>query len=186
MTGIKKINLSIFCSSKSNLNHKYYHQTQQLVSNLNPLKYNIVYGGGVGGIMGTVRKSWLNVGGTIISSNVTRFVEPGIVDDYLFDSIIDRQKKLVDLGAGYLIFPGGYGTHYEMLEVITVNDIGEVTKPVFILNIGGIFDNFISQINLLIDEGFITKNFSKLNIFVECEPAKLIEKIDNYFNNRKN
>ncbi len=124
--------------------------------------------------------------GSSHSKVLLKFVEPGIVDDYLFDSIIDRQKKLVDLGAGYLVFPGGYGTHYEMLEVITVNDIGEVTKPVFILNIGGIFDNFISQINLLIDEGFITKNFSKLNVFVECEPAKLIEKIDNYFNNRKN
>lgn len=178
---MNKINLSTFCSSKSNLKSIYYLQTNQLISNLNPSKYNIVYGGGTGGIMGTVRKSWLEVGGTIISSNITRFVEPDITDDYLFDNIIDRQKKLVDLGDGYLVFPGGYGTHYEMLEVITANDIGQASKPVFILNIDGIFNNFITQINLLIKEGFITRDFVKLNIFVESEPEKLIERINNYY-----
>lgn len=178
----KKINLSTFCSSKSNLDSKYYLQTHQLISNLNPLKFNIVYGGGSIGIMGTVRKSWLEVGGTIISSNIIKFVEPDITDDYLFDNIIDRQKKLVDLGDGYLVFPGGYGTHYETLEVITKNDIGEASKPVFILNINGVFDNFIAQINLLIKEKFITRDFTKLNIFVESEPEKLIERINNYFN----
>lgn len=177
-----KINLSTFCSSKSNLDPKYYLQTHQLISNLDPSKYTIVYGGGTGGIMGTVRKSWLEVGGTIISSNITKFVEHGIVDDYLFDNLIDRQKKLVELGNGYLVFPGGYGTHYETLEVITANDIGEAFKPVFILNIDGIFDNFISQINVLIKEKFITRDFNKLNIFVESEPEKLIERINNFFN----
>jgi uncharacterized protein (TIGR00730 family) len=179
---MNKINLSTFCSSKSNLDTKYYIQTQQVISNLNPSKYNIVYGGGTGGIMGVVRKSWLEVGGTIISSNINKFVEPGIKDDYLFDNIFDRQKKLVYLGDGYLVFPGGYGTHYETLEVITANDIGEASKPVFILNIDGIFDNFIAQINLLIDEKFITRDFAKLNIFVESKPEKLIEIINNFFN----
>jgi len=182
MGEIIKINLSTFCSSKSNLDSKYYLQTHQLISNLDPLKFNIVYGGGTGGIMGTVRKSWLEVGGTIISSNIIKFAEPCIVDDYLFDNIIDRQKKLVVLGDGYLVFPGGYGTHYETLEVITANDIGEASKPVFILNIDGIFDNFIAQINLLIKEKFITRDFTKLNIFVESEPGKLIEIINNFFN----
>jgi hypothetical protein len=177
----KKINLSTFCSSKSNLNQIFYSQASQVVSNLNPSKFNIVYGGGTGGIMGTVRKSWLSVQGTIISSNVLKFVEPGITDDYLFDNIIDRQKKLVELGDGYLVFPGGYGTHYETLEVITANDIGEASKPVFILNTNGIFDNFVAQINLLIEEKFITRDFKKLNVFVESKPDKLVKIIDSYF-----
>lgn len=182
---MNKINLSTFCSSKSNLDPKYYNQTHQLVSKLDPSKYNIVYGGGTGGIMGTVRKSWLDVGGTVITSNINKFVEFGIKDDYLFDNIIDRQKKLVELGDGYLVFPGGYGTHYETLEVITKNDIGEASKPVFILNIDGIFDHFIAQINLLIQEKFITRDFTKLNIFVESEPEKLIDTINNYFKKLK-
>ena len=178
---MKKINLSTFCSSKANLATKYYFQTYQLVSKLNTSKYNIVYGGGTGGIMGIVRKSWLDIGGIIISSNINKFAEPNIYNDYLFDNIIDRQKKLVELGDGFFVFPGWYGSHYETLEVITKNDIGEASKPVFILNIDGIFNNFIAQIDLLIKEKFITREFDKLNVFVETEPEKLIKKIDEYF-----
>ena len=176
-----KNNLTVFCSSKQNLNPIYYSQVEKLIKLLNPSDYNIVYGGGSTGIMGTTRKSWLDIGGTIISSNIYRFVEPNIIDDYLFDNIIDRQKKLVELGDGYLVFPGGYGTHYEALEVITKNDIGEAFKPIFILNTNGIFDNFIYQINKLVNEGFITRNLNKLNVFVESDPEKLINIINNYF-----
>ena len=93
-----------------------------------------------------------------LHSNSDIFVDENtIIDDYLFDNIIDRQKKLVELGHGYLVFPGGYGTHYETLEVITKNDIGEASKPIFILNTNGIFDGLIEHINKLISEGFITR-----------------------------
>lgn len=176
-----KINLTVFCSSKQNLNPKYYSEVEKSIELMDIEKFNIVYGGGSIGIMGTVRKAWTEKSGKIISSNINKFVEPDIIDDYLFDNIIDRQKKLVELGDGYLVFPGGYGTHYETLEVITKNDIGEASKPVFILNTNGIFDNFVKQINLLIEEGFITRNFEKLNIFVESEPEKLVNQINNYF-----
>lgn len=178
---LEKKNLTVFCSSKQNLNPIYYLDVEKFMKLLNPNKFNIVYGGGSTGIMGTVRRNWLENSGNIVSSNIYRFVEPEITDDYLYDNIIDRQKKLVELGDGYLVFPGGYGTHYEALEVITKNDIGEASKPVFILNINGIFDNFISQINFLINEGFITRNFVKLNVFVESNPDKLIEIINNYY-----
>ena len=126
-----------------------------------------MYGGGTNGIMGSIRNGWKEIGGTVITSNINKFVESDISDDYLFDNIIDRQKKLVELGDGYIVLAGGYGTHYEALEVITKNDIGEALKPIFILNTNGIFDNLISQIDLLVREKFITKNFDKLNVFVE-------------------
>ena len=178
---VEKINLTVFCSSKQNLNPIYYSQVEQLIVKLDSNKFNIVYGGGTGGIMGCVRKTWLNKSGTIISSNITKFAEPGIPDDYVFSNIIDRQKKLVELGDGYLVFPGGYGTHYETLEVITKNDIGEAFKPIFILNTNGVFDNLINQIDKLIQEKFITRDFEKLNVYVESSIDKLLEHIDEIF-----
>lgn len=176
----KKISLTVFCSSKQNLNPIYYSQVEQFIKKLDSDKFNIIYGGGTNGIMGVVRKTWLDKSGTIISSNINKFAEPEIFDDYLFDNIIDRQKKLVELGDGYLVFPGGYGTHYETLEVITKNDIGESSKPIFILNTNGIYDNFVNQINLLIEEQFITRSFEKLNVFVESDISILLEHINKH------
>jgi len=177
-----KNNLTIFCSSKENLNNIYYSSVENIIKKINPNEFNIVYGGGNSGIMGIVRNTWISLGGTIISSNIDKFIDNKIKDDYIFDNIIDRQKKLVELGDAYLILPGGYGTHYEMLEVITKNDINEAAKPVFIYNINGIFDNFIIQIEILIKEGFITRDLKKLNVFIECDECKLLEIINNYFN----
>jgi len=103
-----------------------------------------------------------------------------IFDDYVFDNIIDRQKKLVELGDGYLILPGGYGTHYEMLEVITKNDVGEASKPIFIFNINKVFDCFIEHINNLVKEGFITRDLNKLNVHVESDAKELADIINNW------
>jgi uncharacterized protein (TIGR00730 family) len=178
---IKK-NLTVFCSSKQNLDPSYYSLTYQFIKSLNPQKFNIVYGGGSSGLMGTVRSAWLESYGTIISSNITKFVEPEFPDDYVFDNIIDRQKKLIDLADGYLVLPGGYGTHYETLEAITKNDIGDISKPVFILNINGFFDHMIQQIDWLVKEGFVTRSLSKLNVFVEYDLDLLRERINSFLN----
>jgi len=174
------INLTIFCSSKNNLNPIYYDLTRQLITLLDHKKFSIVYGGGTSGIMGTVRNTFMNKGGNIISSNVDRFVEPNIHDDYLYTNIDDRQKKMIELGAGYLILPGGYGTHFELLEVMTKNDIGETNKPIFIFNCNNIFDNVIKLINDLNDTGFITRNLDRINVKSSANIDELSTLINNY------
>jgi uncharacterized protein (TIGR00730 family) len=165
--------LTVFCSSKNNLNPIYYEQCKKLISLLNPNKISIVYGGGTSGIMGTVRTTFLENSGIVISSNMKKFAEPGIYDDYIFDNLDDRQKKLMELGDGYLILPGGYGTHFEMLEAMTNNDIGESNKPVFIFNCRNIFDNLLLQLENLVEEGFITRDLEKINAHIISEPSIL-------------
>ena len=171
-------NLTVFCSSKNNLNPIYYAECSKLISLLNPNNISIVYGGGTTGLMGTVRNTFLENSGTVITSNMTKFVEPGIYDNYVFDNLDDRQKKLMELGNGYLILPGGYGTHFEMLEAMTNNDIGESSKPIFIFNCRNIFDNLLLQLAKLVEEGFITKNLEKINTYVISDPKILADKIN--------
>jgi uncharacterized protein (TIGR00730 family) len=184
--------LTVFCSSKSNIDLKYHLATEQLINLIDKNKFAIAYGGGSGGLMGTVRRTYESIGpedtwvgshprgGKIISSNVDRFVEPEYPDDYVYDNIDERQKKLMELGNAYLILPGGYGTHFEMLEVMTKNDIGEASKPIFLFNFNGIFDNFIKLIDNLINEGFITRNFTKIKVFISDSPSELANMINTY------
>ncbi len=172
------VNLTIFCSSKNNLQPVYYEQVNKLIDLLDTNKITLVYGGGTNGLMGTVRSNWKKRTGKIITSNMYKFAEPGIPDDYLFDTIDDRQKKLVELGDGYLVLPGGYGTHFEALEVMTKNDIGDASKPIFILNINGIFDGLIKHIDRLIEEGFITRDFKKIRVFISHDVNELAELIN--------
>jgi uncharacterized protein (TIGR00730 family) len=181
------INITIFCSSKNNLNPEFYNQTQLLIKSLDHIKFTIVYGGGTNGLMGTVRKTTLESGGRVITSNIRKFEEPDIPDTFLFDNIDERQQKMVELGDGYLVLPGGYGTCFEMLEVMTKNDIGEQSKPIFVFNCEGIYDNFIGMIENLIEQKLITRNFKTIKVHIESEPTKLANKINDWvFTSYKN
>ncbi len=174
------INLTVFCSSKDNLDPNFYSQTEKFIKLLNSNKFNIVYGGGTCGLMGTVRKTFINAGGKVISSNVDRFVEPEITDDYVFSNIDERQKKMIELGDGFIVLPGGYGTHFEMLEVMTKNDIGESSKPIFIFNCCNIFDNLINLIDNLKSNGLITRDFNYIKVKVSSNPEELANLINSY------
>ena len=187
------INLTVFCSSKDNLDNDFHIQIEKIIKLLDVNKFNIVYGGGTCGLMGTVRNTFIESGasqikfepqgkacGKIISSNVTKFVEPYIIDDYVFDNINERQRKLIDLGDAYLILPGGYGTCSEMLEVMTKNDIGECSKPIFIFNCLDIFDNLINLFDNLKFNGFITRDFNKIKVKISSDPVDLADIINNY------
>ena len=200
------INLTVFCSSKDNLDDNLHSEIQKFIQLLDINKFNIVYGGGTCGLMGTVRKTFIESGasfnkvknlgkacasfnkvkslgkacGKIISSNVTKFIEPDIEDDYVFDNINERQRKLIDLGDAYLILPGGYGTCSEMLEVMTKNDIGESSKPIFIFNCLDIFDNLINLFDNLKFNGLITRDFNKIKVTISSNPNELADIINSY------
>jgi len=174
-----KKTITFFCSGKTNLKEEYNLNIANLIKKIDIDKISIAYGGGRVGLMGVVRDTFLSINGTIISSNMRIFKEEGIEDDYLFDNIDQRQKKLVELGDAYVVLPGGFGTLYELFEVITKNQIGEASKPIFIYNYNNVYDNFILLIEKLMEERFIKHNFANYKIEVFTNYDDLAERINN-------
>ena len=170
------INLTVFCSGKHDLKQDYIDEIDALVRLIDSSTVTIVYGGGTVGLMGVVRNAFL---GKIVTSNMNIFKDDKYEDDYLFDNITERQKKLVDLGDAYLILPGGFGTLYELLEVITKNQIGEASKPIFIYNYKGIYDNLLLQITKLQEEGFVKHSLEHYKLFIHTDKTELAMRINN-------
>ena len=170
------INLTVFCSGKHDLKQDYIDEIDALVKSIDSSAVTIVYGGGTVGLMGVVRNAFL---GKIVTSNMHIFKDDAYEDDYLFDNITERQKKLVDLGDAYLILPGGFGTLYELLEVITKNQIGEASKPIFIYNYKGIYDNLLLQITKLQEEGFVKHSLEHYKLFIHTDKTELAKCINN-------
>jgi uncharacterized protein (TIGR00730 family) len=170
------INLTVFCSGKHDLKQDYIDEIDALVKLIDSSAVTIVYGGGTVGLMGVVRNAFL---GKIVTSNMNIFKDDKYEDDYLFDNINERQKKLVDLGDAYLILPGGFGTLYELLEVITKNQIGEASKPIFIYNYKGIYDNLLLQITKLQEEGFVKHSLEHYKLFIHTDKTELAMRINN-------
>jgi uncharacterized protein (TIGR00730 family) len=159
---IKKV--GIFCSGKYDMKDEYITIVSTILKKINIDKIAIVYGGGNVGLMGIIRDVYK---GKIISSNLSKFVNNNsetMRDDYIFDKISERQSKLIELSDMFIVFPGGFGTMYECLEVITKNQIGEHSKKIIIFNYKGLYNHLYEQFILLCNEGFIKNPLHYYNI----------------------
>lgn len=174
-----KKTITFFCSGKTNLKEEYNENIANLIKKIDIDKISIAYGGGRVGLMGVVRDTFISIKGTIISSNMRIFKEEDIEDDYLFDNIDQRQKKLVELGDAYVILPGGFGTLFELFEVITKNQIGEASKSILIYNYNNVYDNLVLLIEKLIEEKFIKHDIANYKIEIYTNYVELADRINN-------
>jgi len=161
--------VGIFCSGKTDIKQEYVNIVSEVLKQIDASKTALVYGGGNVGLMGVIRQAFP---GTVISSNIHCFVDrdPNAPkDDYVFDNINDRQSKLIELSDMFLVLPGGFGTLYECLEVITKNQIGEISKKVIIFNYNGVYDSLFDLFAKQRNEGFIKKPLHQYNIIFLTE-----------------
>ena len=151
----KYLNLTIFCSSKD-VSNKYKDVIKNLITRIDTQKYCIVYGGNNGGLMNTVSESWK---GNIISVNFKNFKIKN--DDYVYNHIFDRQRKLIELGDIYLILPGGLGTLSELMDVILLNEVSTDNnkKDILIFNYNGIYDLLLKHFDEMKNKKFIDNDY---------------------------
>jgi len=65
-------------------------------------------------------------------------------------------------GEAFVALPGGLGTLEEVLEALTLKQLGYHTKPIVVLDLDGYFDPLWTQIQRGIDEGFIKSEYLDL------------------------
>ncbi|KTD50486.1 lysine decarboxylase [Legionella quinlivanii] len=70
-------------------------------------------------------------------------------------------QKISDM---FVVMPGGLGTLEEAIETWNAIKIGELTKPIGILNINGYFDGLFSFVNSCEQAGFLTARASNIPI----------------------
>lgn len=81
---------------------------------------------------------------------------------------------MADLADAFIALPGGIGTLEEFMEVWTLNQLGEFTKPAGLLNIRGFYDPLMGMVDHMIAESFLPPQHRQ-GIVVEAAPAALID-----------
>jgi cytokinin riboside 5'-monophosphate phosphoribohydrolase len=72
--------------------------------------------------------------------------------------------------------PGGVGSMDELLEVMVSNHLGEINKPIGILNINGYYDSFMDWLQHAVDEQFVSAE-NQQRVLISSDPAELLEMI---------
>jgi uncharacterized protein (TIGR00730 family) len=172
------MNICIFCGSGAGNNPVYTDAAKEMASLLSETGSTLVYGGGNIGLMGVLADQILSKGGKVI----------GIIPDFLMQkevghvgltqlevvgSMHERKRRMADLADAFIALPGGWGTLDELAEILTWKQLGLIQASVGILNTHNYFDSLLSQMEIMVKEGFLqSKNLQEIR--VADSPKKLL------------
>jgi hypothetical protein len=82
----------------------------------------------------------------------------------------------VALSDAFLILPGGIGTLDEFFEVIVGKQLGQIHKPIVVLNMSGYFDPLLALLDHTASGEFVQPTLEKL-FHVVSTPEQAIARI---------
>src|ERR1019366_1540160 len=113
--------IAVFCGSNKGARPAYAEAAEQLGALLAREKIELVYGGGMVGLMGIVADAALKNGGHVIGVIPQSLVIKEVVHEKLSDlrvvkNMHERKTLIAELSDGFIALPGGYGTCEEFCE----------------------------------------------------------------------
>jgi len=174
---MKDKKICIFCASSSDINEKYIKTSIELASMLSLEKTELVFGGGTQGIMGEVARVYKKNHASVTSVIPEKLNQKGILFEeydnlHVTATMNERKKIMSEISDAFIALPGGFGTLEEILEIITLKQLGFLNKPIAVLNAYGFYDFLLKQIDFLYKERFIGKNSLEL-FFVSKNPSEI-------------
>jgi uncharacterized protein (TIGR00730 family) len=175
--------VSVFCASSAKVEPVYFDAAGRLGEILAENRIHVNYGGGEVGLMGKLADTMLSLGGSIRGVIPAFMVKqgwnhPGVKDMLVVPDMHERMKKINEEIDAYIVLPGGVGTLSELLETITMKQLGQVLHPIIILNTNGFFDPFLDQLDKMVSEKFMREIHTDIWTVVN-EPGEVMDAIQN-------
>ena len=176
--------IAVFCGSNKGTRPEYAGAAEQLGELLAREKIELVYGGGMVGLMGIVADAALKNGGHVIGVIPQSLVIKEVVHEKLPDlrvvkNMHERKALIAELSDGFIALPGGYGTFEEFCEVLAWSQLGYHQKPFGLLDAAGFYRRLLEFFDHATREGFIRPKHREL-VMVEDNAEKLLERLKNF------
>jgi uncharacterized protein (TIGR00730 family) len=176
--------IAVFCGSNKGTRPAYTEAAERLGELLALEKIELVYGGGMVGLMGAVADAALRHGGHVIGVIPQSLVIKEVVHEKLPDlrvvkNMHERKALIAGLADGFIALPGGYGTYEEFCEVLAWSQLGYHKKPFGLLDAAGFYRGMLEFFDHATREGFIRPKHREL-VMVEENAEKLLERLKNF------
>ncbi|GAB4188324.1 MAG: hypothetical protein OHK0022_00150 [Roseiflexaceae bacterium] len=161
------MHVCVYCASSNGIAQHYFALAQTLGTELARRNWRLVYGGGSVGLMGEVARAVHAADGTVIGIIPQRLLDLEVgylqADELIVTTTMRERKRLMDERADvFVTLPGGFGTLEELLEIMTLKQLGYHSKPIVIVNLGGFFDPLLAQFARIFEEQFTHDRFRDL------------------------
>lgn len=179
---MKKI--CVFCGSSTGTNPLYQKAAISIAKLFAEQQITLVYGGANVGLMKILADTLLHAGGEVIGVMPTQLLEmeiahPNISLMHEVSSMAERKLLMVKLSDAFIALPGGFGTLDEISEILTLNQLRIIDKPLGLLNANNYFDALIRYFDRGVSEGFVREEHRN-NIIVADEATTLLRELQTY------
>jgi uncharacterized protein (TIGR00730 family) len=111
----------------------------------------LVYGGSGRGLMGVAARAAAAAGGEVLGVMPRRLIRPERAADnigtlVIVESLAERKQRMTEEAELFVALPGGIGTLNELIEMLTLNDLGLQAKPVILCATDGFWEPFTALI----------------------------------------
>ena len=179
-----KEKICVFASSSDKISEKYFTDAKELGKFIAQNGYDLVYGAGCVGTMFTVASSAKYNGAKVYGVIPKKLNNIGVdwkeCDEFIItECMATRKKQMRELSDAFIAVPGGFGTFEEVLEVITLKQLGYHAKPIIFLNTNNYYSNLFNQFEEMFKQDFAKKVNENL-YYVANTPKDAIEYIKHY------
>lgn len=171
----------VYCGSRSGANPAYAAAATRVGTLIGERGWQLVYGGGNAGLMGTVANAALASGarvvGVIPNSLMAReHGHTGLAELHVVETMHQRKQMMAERADAFLALPGGIGTFEELFEVWTWRQLGYHDKPLGLLNVEGYYDGLLAFMDQATADGFIQPAQRSL-LLADSDEADLLHRL---------
>lgn len=168
----------VFCGSRPGSDARYLAAARRFGELAGRAGLEVVFGGGRVGLMGAAADGAMGQGGRVTGLIPLRLLErevahEGISELIVTDGMFDRKAEMIARSDAFVILPGGLGTLDELLEVLTLRQLGYHEKPILLVDTGGYWAPFTALVEHVVATEFAGTSASSLYEVVEDAEAAI-------------
>lgn len=168
----------VFCASSEGAGARDRKLARELGTAIAERGWRLVYGGGDIGLMGEVAHAALAAGGPVTGVIPRKLVGRELalreVDELLVtESMRERQRLMDERSDAFVALPGGLGTLTELLEILTLRQLGYHDRPVVLLDPDGFWQPLRDMLDAAVARGLAGPEYQALMASADSVEAAL-------------
>lgn len=161
------IRVCVFCGSRAGADPAFADLARSAGRGIARRGGRIVYGGGDVGLMGELARAAQREGGHVTGfipeRLLRREVARGDLDGLqVTATMFERKQRMIEAADGFLVLPGGLGTLDELLDAVTLRQLGYHDLPVVLLDHDGFWRPWTAFVRHFVETGFAESSVQQL------------------------
>lgn len=159
--------VAVFCGSRAGNDPAHAAAAEELGDAIGRMGWQLVYGGGDVGLMGVTARAAMAAGADVTGIIPQRLLEREVGKRDLTElrvtaTMFERKQLLIEGADAFVALPGGLGTLDEILDAMTLRQLGYHAKPLLLVDLDGYWQSCQTVFEQFVAAGFADASATRL------------------------